>query len=632
MKMMVALTLLLTIAGYRSNNNNNGCVSAFVPRLATTKPQSSRAIISDNNDRPLQVVDIPNMRMMDNDDDCTSGGEMGRRDAVVRFLATSASIAAAMPANAATIPATEFSEPPTSEASIARYTYDGKDILPLATTATTTPPPATTPVAAANSSATVSAAETTRPKRRADYDGNEAGPVGAADEGTRAPIKGAVMAKERSSPSSLLTSSLEPKVNVPISKEALVGGAVVLFGLMAMANGNEEGGVVEAGGASASGSVPPPMTGGVDANAATPPPPPPVAVAAPKVDSKSSWKFEKPVPYGVQNPAGRNPFLKEVLDYCEGGKVTVDCADSIKGYLDNLADTGAVATTEEVTAIVGYLGSLGGDGAPFSPSTTPEKKRVGAAFASYLDALSAGSAPPPSSAKAVKTYLDTLNGSPDAARSVRVQREAALPPATSKLTSPTDAVAAASGAWDYAAYDNRLTSIEGRVSTLETKVDELPDRVFEKIEAWQTRQEGRLTEEVRKIVNALASSSPSTSSLPPAATEVVHSSPPPPVPEAAVAPPMPVAPVVPYTPLSGAVPERGGLPKAGAPVAGPRKGYRFGGGSSWKSDDSKSPTAQAAPQNMRSSVPKKFAVGGGASWKTGKPKGGGGGYLDNMGP
>jgi hypothetical protein len=421
-------------------------------------------------------------------------------------------------------------------------------------------------------------------------------------------------------------------VSVPISKEALAGGAVVLFGLMAMANGNEDEGGVEAI-ASSTGTPPPTepygLAGGrnnaeslVEITAPPPTPPlPPVAVSAgPVVDAKSSWKFEKPVPYGVQNPAGKNPFVTEVLEYCEGGKVTVDCADSIKGYLDNLADTGAVATTEEVTAIVGYLGSLGGGGAPFSPSTTPAKKRVGAAFASYLDALSSGSAPPPSSAKAVMTYLDTLNGTPDAARSVQVQREG--------LTSSPDAVVAATGAWDYAAYDNRLTSIEGRVSTLETKVDELPDRVFEKIAAWQTTYEGRLADEVTKIVNALTSSS-AYSPPPSVAPEVEYSSPPPPAPVAVAEPPMHVAPVVQYTPLEGAVPDRGGLPRA-ASTAGPRKGYRFGGGSSWKSDV---PTSGGAPaQNLRSSVPKKFAVGGGAGWKTSKPKSGGGGYLDNMSP
>ena len=60
------------------------------------------------------------------------GGEMttmSRPNAVVRFLATSAAVIA-LPANAAIVPASEFSESPTSGYSIARAMYDGKDIFP----------------------------------------------------------------------------------------------------------------------------------------------------------------------------------------------------------------------------------------------------------------------------------------------------------------------------------------------------------------------------------------------------------------------------------------------------------------------------------------------------------------------
>ena len=98
--------------------------------------------------------------------------------------------------------------------------------------------------------------------------------------------------------------------------------------------------------------------------------------------AKSSWKLEKPNPYGVQNPARKNPFITEVLEYCEGGKVTADCADSIKRYLENITET--VAT-------------------------------------------------------------------PDAARSVQTQR----------ATSALDVIVAATGAWDYAAYDNKNQEHQG---------------------------------------------------------------------------------------------------------------------------------------------------------------------------
>ena len=67
--------------------------------------------------------------------------------------------------------------------------------------------------------------------RRANFNGNKVGPVDASDGGTNASIRGVVMAKMEMSSISTLRSSLEPKVNVPVSKESNGGGAVVLFGL-----------------------------------------------------------------------------------------------------------------------------------------------------------------------------------------------------------------------------------------------------------------------------------------------------------------------------------------------------------------------------------------------------------------
>lgn len=548
---------------------------------------------------------------------------MGRRGALGRFLAASAAIVVGgLPAGAeppTLLAASEFSESPTSEASIARMRYDGREDLPPPPP----PPPPPAPVAAAGAGGRAA---------KADFDGNEAGSVGAADEGTKSPIKGAVLAKS-SIPTNVTASSLEPKVSVPLTNNQIVGGGVILFGFMALAAGNDE--ETEAGGSTTAvpvmtGASPPTqpygLSGGRNNNvvAEAPPPPPPAAPKAAEVavSATPKWKLEKPVPYGIQNANGRNPFVTEVLEYCEGGKVTEDCVDTIKGFLDDLADTGAAATTDEVRAIVGYIDTLGPDS---SPSSGPDKRRVGAAFASYLDALSAGSAPPPSSAKAVKTYLDSLNGTAGAVAGSAAMRGGAA--------------AAAALAPDYLArYDDRLTGIEGRVSTLEAKVDDLPDRVFEKIEAWQTRQEGRLAGEVGKIVDALASAAvapppPAVVVEPPPAAEAHYH---PPAAAAPVAPPESV--IVPASPLGAAIPERIGVPRAGAAAAGPRGGYRFGGGgSSWKSSDDGRPgaaaTGAAVPggADLRSAVPKKFAVGGGAGWKTGKPKGGGG-YLDNMKP
>jgi len=558
-----------------------------------------------------------------------------------------------------TLMASEFSESPTSDASIARLKYDGKII---------TPPP-------------------TAPAK--DFDGNEAGSVGSSDEGTKTPIKGAatlgaVVAKSTSSSSSATfpSSTIQPKLFIPISADKLIVGSVVFLGLLAFTSVNDEdteaGGAVAASGGSSSPSEPYGMAGGrnyfddaggkgmLDMNAAKTSglvmnsqnsPPSPVGVEqqpkkvvltaeawsqVKKPKEKPKWKLEKPIPYGIQN-SGKNPFIAEVLEYCVGGKVTDDCVDSLKGYLDNISDTGAAATNEEVTAVVGYLNSLGSSSSSStSSSMIVEKRKVGLAFANYLDALSAGSAPPPSTAKAVKTYLDTLNGTAGAAFSARMKRERLDPLGRSptiatvgRTPDPFDAVVATNSP-DFAQYNTRLSSIEVRVSSLETKVDELPDRVFDKIEAWQSRQEGRMADEVRKIVNALSSVSAPFN----------------PAPKDAAKPASPMV-IMPASPLGSAIPERFGVPRASSVSVSRKSSYKFGGESMWKQATSDgepnasmtpvvapvtekiraTPTATTAThesvKDVRSSVPKKYGVSGGTGWKTSKPKAGGG-YLDNI--
>lgn len=137
-------------------------------------------------------------------------------------------------------------------------------------------------------------------------------------------------------------------------------------------------------------------------------------------------------------------------EYCEQGTVNEDCSESIQGYLDSLASTGAVATSGEVKAIVGYLDSLSNNVIP--------NKQTGSAFQNYLDALSAGYIPAPTSAKAVKTYLDVLSSD-----------DVSPPPGGS-----------------------RITEVEVRLSRLETSVTELPDDVA-------SRLEEKLSDEMEKI-------------------------------------------------------------------------------------------------------------------------------------
>lgn len=611
--MMIRLAPALLLAALSSPD---GRVAAFNgaargPSSASRIAPSTAAMASSNNNNDFDAhYDVDVDRRGNIRDISPSGIE--RRDALSRFAAA-AGLAATIfggavvdPAFAAQAP--EFSESPTSEAAIGRMAYDGK-----------VPPPAPAP-AAVEEVVAAPKAEAAAP----DFDGNEAGSVGATDEGTQR------------------RTMLDPRISLP----PLPGGLDfdpndprLLYGGAAIATGTILVTATAGGGQDAedefvskfdqwkesnpSGGAPPGpyglnngrnIYGNVDMNAAkvagltvTPPvkkaaapaPPAPAPLATPAAEEvsqeeKPGWALDLPTPYGLQNAGGKNPFIKGVMEYCEGGKVTEDCTDTIKGYLDELSDSGAVATTGEVTAIVSYLGSLGSD------SGTETGKKAGAAFTSYLDALSAGSAPPPSSAKAVKTYLDTLAGYVSASpqSETREAMESPIVAAEPAQPEPVAAVAAEQQGPDFSGFDDRLTHIEGRVSGLETKVDALPDQVFAKIEAWQTRHEERLGEEVKKIVAALG-----TAPAPPAAVVVedepmVVEAPVYEEPAAVVVEPEPIveaAPAVPATPLVGVIPERFGVPRPGGNASGPKKGFGFGGGaSSWKMGKSIPPQEEPA--------------------------------------
>ncbi|KAL7446089.1 hypothetical protein ACHAXM_010107 [Skeletonema potamos] len=157
-----------------------------------------------------------------------------------------------------------------------------------------------------------------------------------------------------------------------------------------------------------------------------------------------------------------NGYLNYIDEYCEPGTRSSNCAGAIKGYLDGLATTGAVASEREVTTIVGYLDSL-------SSNTTPNgTSRTGAAFVTYLDALSSGIAPSPPSAKAVAGYLDDLTA-----------------------TGSDGSVG------------TRVVDIEGRLSKLETSISSLPDDIASRIISWQNSQDKKMGEELEKIKKML---------------------------------------------------------------------------------------------------------------------------------
>ncbi|KAL7554983.1 hypothetical protein ACHAWF_018566 [Thalassiosira exigua] len=137
-----------------------------------------------------------------------------------------------------------------------------------------------------------------------------------------------------------------------------------------------------------------------------------------------------------------NSYLSNIDDYCEPGQVTEGCSESIQGYLDSLASSGAVATNGEVKAIVGYLDSL-------SSNISPNEER-GNAFVSYLDALSTGYIPAPASAEAVAGYLNELS----------------IDDSTAEVESRIG---------------SRMNEVEERLSRLETSVNNLPDDIASKL-------------------------------------------------------------------------------------------------------------------------------------------------------
>ena len=156
--------------------------------------------------------------------------------------------------------------------------------------------------------------------------------------------------------------------------------------------------------------------------------------------------------------------FSKIYDYCEAGQVNNACSESIRGYLDTLARTGAIATDGEVKAIVGYLDSL-------SSNVVPHNINSGAAFTSYLDALSMGSIPAPSSATTVANYLNVLS-----------------------KTSPEE---------EGEQIGSRINEVEERLSRLESSIGSLPDEIASRLVNWQINQDKKKNDDMEKIMKLL---------------------------------------------------------------------------------------------------------------------------------
>jgi hypothetical protein len=187
-----------------------------------------------------------------------------------------------------------------------------------------------------------------------------------------------------------------------------------------------------------------------------------------------------PEPYGMDQ--GRrywkgvdvtinDPVLPaDIREVCDAGVVTNECAESIAGFIGEVGNEqrGAEVSEEQVekaTAVANYLDSLSSNGNNRNTPVHGGSTNTATAFYSYLNEVSAGNLPAPSSAASVASYLDSLvvNGSDGYQRAVR------------------------------------LSAIETKINELEERVDMLPTEIVNKMQEWQEGQDLRLSDEIRKI-------------------------------------------------------------------------------------------------------------------------------------
>lgn len=193
----------------------------------------------------------------------------------------------------------------------------------------------------------------------------------------------------------------------------------------------------------------------------------------------------EPEPYGMDK--GRryyngvdvtinDPILKaDIRESCDAGVVSNECAESIAGFIGEVSNErrGSQVSPEQVekaTDVINYLDSLssskGINGNTQVNGDTSTK--TAAAFYSYLNEVSAGNLPAPSSAASVASYLDSIDVH-----------------GNDSLDGYQRAI--------------RLMELEAKMNRLEQSVERLPTEIFTRIQDWQQGQDDRLSEEIRKI-------------------------------------------------------------------------------------------------------------------------------------
>lgn len=102
----------------------------------------------------------------------------------------------------------------------------------------------------------------------------------------------------------------------------------------------------------------------------------------------------------------------DIRRYCDASvpMVTNECAQSIAGFLEDisLGSTEGANSERTASAIISYLDSLSSGGSREVENRPAIPQATGVAFSSYLQGLSEGSIPAPSSAESVALYLDSL--------------------------------------------------------------------------------------------------------------------------------------------------------------------------------------------------------------------------------
>jgi len=406
--------------------------------------------------------------------------DMPRRNALLRF--SSAMVAATLGNNVkgANAEETQFSDSPVSDRSVARSeTYDDdekEEESPVAASSSDNSP--SSEVSPPKASAKEETAASLTPFEAPELDST--GLIALVGVGGFAVYAASVLGDGNDGEQSSTAAAPAVKTPDPLP-----------YGLQKGRNFYEG---VDVSKKAADGAKPPPV-------AASPPLAPAATAAEPKKEEtppkkeeeKPKWTYQAPTPYGILNK-NKNPYLKQIEEFCDAGEVKEECTESIKGYLDSLSN-GNRPTKEATKTIITYLDSLSSNQPPAG------KSKAGAAFSTYLDALSTGAAPPPSSAKAVSGYLESLSGVTPKAQPSKPRPAVAVPPLVAPKASPPPEVATP----PKDNFDARLTSVETRVTRLEEKVDQIPGQVFNKMEQWQAQQDSKLSAEVKKIVEALSS-------------------------------------------------------------------------------------------------------------------------------